>query len=155
MSNSMNAVDKLVADATGHGIERFKETTNSVVFLTLDGEPVVIDDPAPLMEVLEAEMSGCLDSVGGVTWRDGKACFKEEVEDIGATDFLIKEAGRYLSLMNSIAAAFGDGWLAPETWPRLDELGATECYGVFEETLDYYREALRNYYAQQEGQTDG
>lgn len=156
MSNTTNAVDKLMADATGHGIEEFGGPADRVVFLTLDGEPVVIYDPEPLMQALEKELNGCLESLPETTVEGpmipgaGVVRFKRQPEDLNAVAFLLGEARRYLGLMVNVAAAFGDDALEPGKWPSLSYLGATENRSVFEELLKDYQEALDHAYAQEE-----
>jgi NACalpha-BTF3-like transcription factor len=154
MSNSTDTVSKLMADAV-QGVEDF-DSANRVVFITKDDEPIVIDDPEPLMKALEQEMNSCLKSlpettvVGPMISGAGVVRFKKQPEDLNAIDFLLKEARRYVGLMVNVSAAFAVDPDDSLTWPHLRELGASEGWQVFEDTFKAYQEALDHAYSEKE-----
>jgi len=147
------AVQKLMADATGHTIAEFTPA-NRVVFVTTDGEAVVVESPEPLMAALEKEFGSCLHSLSAITWvkdldEDTAGWRFEDLdaapEDPNASWFLFTEAGRYLDLMRSVATAFDAD---PYDLSRLSELA---------EHLARYQQAVEHAMRQEEEEaaTDG
>ena len=134
-------VEQLMADAIGSTIKEFTPA-NRVVFLTTDGEAVLVEDPEPLMAALEKEFTSCLDSMPAITWdkdlEGGAAGWRFEDheagpgEDPGATRFLSTEAGRYLDLLRSVVTAFG---YDPDGLLSLSELG--ERLDQFQQAVEY------------------
>lgn len=146
---STTTTEQLMAEATGSTITEFS-SSERVVFLTRDGEPVLVDSEE-LLAALEKEFTSCIHSMPGLTWvkdlDEDTAGWRFEDheagpgEDPNATLFLFTEAGRYLSLMRSVAAAFSDEDLDPYAWSSLSEL---------EDLLAYYQQAVEYAMRQQQ-----